>query len=97
MNSTLLCAVKAGNTTGASALLSNGADVYQKNSMGDTAMHLAVTRPGNSLVLEMLLGLGATQWETDTEGRTALYFAKKDQVHRGTFIVEIPLQNLQHG
>ncbi|KAL2860042.1 hypothetical protein BJX68DRAFT_77304 [Aspergillus pseudodeflectus] len=73
--SALLYAASAGNTPGASVLLSHGADVYHKNKMGDTAMHLAVTRPGNCPVLEMLLAHGAPISQLDANGRTPLLIA----------------------
>ncbi|KAL3490265.1 ankyrin repeat-containing domain protein [Aspergillus germanicus] len=68
----------------------------QPDARGRTPL-LVASALGNDIYVSTLLGLGATQWETDRQGKTALHFAVRDGVHKGTFTVEILLQNLQHG
>jgi ankyrin repeat protein len=72
----LFRAIIADNVTGVSVLLSHGADVYHRNSSGDTLIHLAATTAVVSpSIFKMLSAHGASISESNAQGRTPLHVA----------------------
>jgi ankyrin repeat protein len=58
-------------------LISRGADIYQKNYKGDTALHYAAEK-GHTEIVRFLLDNGADIHQRNDKGNTALHYAAKE-------------------
>jgi len=75
MGTALMAAIMSGNKVIIEKLITNKADLDQKDTQGKTALIYAAFN-NNTEIVQMLLKAGANKKLADTENRTALEYAK---------------------
>ncbi|KAE9373937.1 ankyrin, partial [Stipitochalara longipes BDJ] len=68
--------VQSGNVSMVTLLLQNGADIAERNDIGQTSLHIAVAN-GNSEMIQVLLNAGIDIEGMDNDNKTALYYATR--------------------
>ena len=77
------------------ALLDGGADINAEDSRGDTPLHVAVSEPGRSEIVELLLECGAVPFARDAEGKTPREIALASGSADYVSSIEESLRNLR--
>ncbi len=79
----LMLAARTGNVPKVSALISEGADVNERDDAGNTALMWSVRGVGNPEVIALLVAEGGDVNATTTEGSTALGYAINSRNQQG--------------